>query len=300
MEDNFKPVVQPQHRLNPKVQDVVKAEIVRLLNARLIYVGIKRLHDDLGVNTAKVRVTAAKHNLVLLVILVKNMLSKAMESQSTQTIKIPILQPGEYDLWKIRMEQYLQCIDYTLWEIIENGNAPIVTKLVHDRETAIPPTSVEEKAIESRFGVIEQTYEMLQKLISQIKMHGEVISQEDINQKFLRSLSQEWTMHTIMWRNKPEIETLTLLSFGSTNNASGAVNNAQGFNTASTQGVADSSKSAENLSNEMIYSFFASQPSIPQLDNEDLQQIDPDYLEEIDVWCGSACYHESKKILEEY
>ncbi|GKD17583.1 hypothetical protein Tco_1206741 [Tanacetum coccineum] len=36
---------------------------------------IKRLHDDLGVNIAKVRVTAAKHNLVLLVILVKNMLS---------------------------------------------------------------------------------------------------------------------------------------------------------------------------------------------------------------------------------
>ncbi|GKA74312.1 hypothetical protein Tco_0780614 [Tanacetum coccineum] len=28
-------------------------------------VGIKRLHDDLGVNTAKVRVTAAKHNLVI-------------------------------------------------------------------------------------------------------------------------------------------------------------------------------------------------------------------------------------------
>ncbi|GKB55660.1 hypothetical protein Tco_0911846 [Tanacetum coccineum] len=69
-----------------------------------------------------------------------------MESQSTQTIKIPILQPGEYDLWKMRMEQYLQCIDYTLWEIIENGNAPIVTKLVDGKETAIPPTSVEEKA----------------------------------------------------------------------------------------------------------------------------------------------------------
>ncbi|GJV47893.1 hypothetical protein Tco_1438105 [Tanacetum coccineum] len=32
-------------------------------------VGIKRLHDDLGVNTAKVRVTAAKHNLVLMVLL---------------------------------------------------------------------------------------------------------------------------------------------------------------------------------------------------------------------------------------
>ncbi|GKA69311.1 hypothetical protein Tco_0775375, partial [Tanacetum coccineum] len=62
----------------------------------------------------------------------------------------------------------------------------------------------------SSIEVIEQTYERLQKLISQLEMHGEVIPQEDINQKFLRSLSQEWTMHTIMWRNKPEIETLSL------------------------------------------------------------------------------------------
>ncbi|GKB81261.1 hypothetical protein Tco_0948156 [Tanacetum coccineum] len=31
-------------------------------------------------------------------------------------------------------------------EIIENGNAPIVTKLIDGKETAIPPTSVKEKA----------------------------------------------------------------------------------------------------------------------------------------------------------
>ncbi|GJY59804.1 hypothetical protein Tco_0459696, partial [Tanacetum coccineum] len=39
----------------------------------------------------------------------------------------------------MRMEQYLQCIDYTLWEIIENDNAPIVTKTVDGKETVIPP-----------------------------------------------------------------------------------------------------------------------------------------------------------------
>ncbi|GJS80093.1 putative ribonuclease H-like domain-containing protein [Tanacetum coccineum] len=105
--------------------------------------------------------------------------------------------------------------------------------------------------------VIEQTYERLQNLISQLEMHGEVIPQEDINQKFLRSLSQEWTMHTIVWRNKQEIETLSLddlfnnlkayesevkgtsssttnshnvafLSSSSTNSATRAVNTAQG------------------------------------------------------------------------
>ncbi|GKC47194.1 hypothetical protein Tco_1064916 [Tanacetum coccineum] len=119
-------------------------------------------------------------------------------------------------------------------------------------------------------------------------------------------------MHTIVWRNKPEIEILSLddlfnnlkayeskvngtsnsttnshnvafLSTSSTNNASGAVNTAQGVNTASTQGADNNSKTAENLSIVMIYSFFASQPMILLLDNEDLQQIDPDDLEEIDL-----------------
>nr|GEZ36152.1 hypothetical protein [Tanacetum cinerariifolium] len=37
MKDNFKHVVQPQCKLNPKVQDVVKVEIVKLLDAGLIY-----------------------------------------------------------------------------------------------------------------------------------------------------------------------------------------------------------------------------------------------------------------------
>ncbi|GJW22946.1 hypothetical protein Tco_0033568 [Tanacetum coccineum] len=135
---------------------------------------------------------------------------------------------------------------------------------------------------------------------------------EDINQKFLRSLSQEWTMHTIVWRNKPDIKTLSLddlfnnlkayesevkrtssstknshnvvfLSFSSTNSATRAVNTAQGVNTTRTQGVADSSTTVENLSDAVIYSFFSSQPSIPQLDNEDLQQIHPDDLKEMDL-----------------
>nr|GEU64037.1 putative reverse transcriptase domain-containing protein [Tanacetum cinerariifolium] len=37
MEEDFKPVIQFQMRLNPKVQDVVKNEIVKLLDSGLIY-----------------------------------------------------------------------------------------------------------------------------------------------------------------------------------------------------------------------------------------------------------------------
>ncbi|GJR93162.1 ribonuclease H-like domain-containing protein [Tanacetum coccineum] len=73
------------------------------------------------------------------------------------------------------------------------------------------------------------------------------------------------------------------MSSSSTNSATTSVNTAQGVNTASTQGAADSSTTVENLSDAVIYSFFSSQPSIPQLDNEDLQQIHPDDLEEMDL-----------------
>ncbi|GJY46621.1 hypothetical protein Tco_0435684 [Tanacetum coccineum] len=47
-------------------------------------------------------------------------------------------------------------------------------------------------------------------LISHRRIHDESISQEDVNQKFLRSLSPEWNTHTIVWRNKPKIDTLSL------------------------------------------------------------------------------------------
>nr|GFC55096.1 ribonuclease H-like domain-containing protein [Tanacetum cinerariifolium] len=39
--------------------------------------------------------------------------------------------------------------------------------------------------------VLDQTFDRLQKLISQLDIHGESISQEDVNKKFLRSLSPE-------------------------------------------------------------------------------------------------------------
>ncbi|GJS82813.1 hypothetical protein Tco_0749354 [Tanacetum coccineum] len=48
-----------------------------------------------------------------------------MESQSetTQTVsalKLLVLKTGDYDLWSMRMEQYLTHTDYALWEVYES------------------------------------------------------------------------------------------------------------------------------------------------------------------------------------
>ncbi|GJX45036.1 ribonuclease H-like domain-containing protein [Tanacetum coccineum] len=259
-----------------------------------------------------------------------------------------MLKSGEYELWRMRMEQYIQMIDYSLWEVIENGNAPPITKIVEGVETLIAPSTAEEKAqrrlelkarstlligipnehqlkfnsikdaksllqaIEKRFEgnvatkktqrnllkqryenftassseVLDQTFDRLQKLISQLEIHGESISQKDVNQKFLRSLSPEWNTHTIVKGTSSSSSNTQNVAFVSSNNTSsinGAVNTAHGATTASTQATDVNSTTIDNLSDAVICAFFASQPNSPQLDSEDLQQIHLDDIEEIDL-----------------
>nr|GFC16803.1 ribonuclease H-like domain-containing protein [Tanacetum cinerariifolium] len=55
----------------------------------------------------------------------------------------------------------------------------------------------------------------------------------------------------------------------------------------------------DSLSNAVIYSFFASQSSSPQLDNEDLKQIDADDLEEMDLkWQMAMLTIRARKFLQ--
>ncbi|GJS53784.1 hypothetical protein Tco_0627146 [Tanacetum coccineum] len=55
--------------------------------------------------------------------------------------------------------------------------------------------------------------------------------------------------------------------------------------TASTQVNAANFTNIDNLSDAIICAFFASQPNSPQLVHEDLQQIHPDDMEEMDLRC---------------
>ncbi|GJS62077.1 hypothetical protein Tco_0656861 [Tanacetum coccineum] len=72
-------------------------------------------------------------------------------------------------------------------------------------------------------------------------------------------------------------------SNNNTNNTNEAVNTAHGVSTASTQVNVAYSTNIHNLSDAVICSFFSSQPNSPQLAHEDLQQIHPDDIEEMDL-----------------
>ncbi|GJS34319.1 hypothetical protein Tco_0532701 [Tanacetum coccineum] len=50
----------------------------------------------------------------------------------------------------------------------------------------------------------------LQKLVSQLELLDEKLSQEDVNKKLLRSLSPEWNTHAVVWRNKANLDTMSM------------------------------------------------------------------------------------------
>ncbi|GKE15908.1 hypothetical protein Tco_1423485, partial [Tanacetum coccineum] len=53
---------------------------------------------------------------------------------------------------------------------------------------------------------LDKAYDRFQKLISQLEVHGALVSKEDINQKFLRSLPPLWSHIALIMRNKPDID----------------------------------------------------------------------------------------------
>ncbi|GKC29467.1 hypothetical protein Tco_1036761, partial [Tanacetum coccineum] len=72
-------------------------------------------------------------------------------------------------------------------------------------------------------------------------------------------------------------------SNNNTSSSNEAVNAGHGVTTASTQVNTTYSTNIDNLSDAVICSFFASQPNSPQLAHEDLQQIHPDDIKEMDL-----------------
>nr|GEV45203.1 putative reverse transcriptase domain-containing protein [Tanacetum cinerariifolium] len=57
---------------------------------------------------------------------------------------------------------------------------------------------------------LEQTFNRLQVIVGQLQFMDVEIEQDDLNQKFLPSLAPKWRMHTIVWRNMSDLDTISL------------------------------------------------------------------------------------------
>ncbi|GJT49711.1 hypothetical protein Tco_0975868 [Tanacetum coccineum] len=147
-------------------------------------------------------------------------------TSSVTALRIPIIKKGEYDLWSMKMRQYIAITDHILWDIITNGNqtttdpaspsvsAPktslaanarrnnekalnILLSAIPDRHLLSFHDAVDArslwKAIKARFGGNEASKKMQKNLLnSAYERFQHTVSIEDANLKFLRSLPSVW------------------------------------------------------------------------------------------------------------
>ncbi|GJR66029.1 hypothetical protein Tco_0012094 [Tanacetum coccineum] len=183
-------------------------------------VGIKRLLDDLEVTTAQIS-------------LLENMDSESAHMVAASKVPMLKLENGNTAPKSTVVEGVEKIIPPTIVE--EKAHKRLEVKARSTLMMGIPNehqlrfNSIEDaklllEAIEKRFGVdvatkktqrnilkqqyenfaapssetLDQTFDRLQKLVSQLEILGETLLQEDVNQKLLRSLSPEWNTHAVV------------------------------------------------------------------------------------------------------
>nr|GEZ41437.1 putative reverse transcriptase domain-containing protein [Tanacetum cinerariifolium] len=67
------------------------------------------------------------------------------DPQVVSGVKLPILNPNEFDLWKMRIEQYFLMTNYSLWEVILNGHSPASTRVIEGVVQPVAPTTAEQR-----------------------------------------------------------------------------------------------------------------------------------------------------------
>ncbi|GKA02632.1 hypothetical protein Tco_0675413 [Tanacetum coccineum] len=166
-----------------------------------------------------------------------------------------MLKTRDYDLWSMRVEQYLTHTDYALWEVIGNGDSvsPIASASA-GAEGPIPPKTAKQKL--ARKNELKAKSTLLLAILDEhlLKFYGI---------KDAKTLSEA-------------IKTRFGENTSSTNQA---VNTTHDVSTTGSLGQASSLTYADDV----MFSFFVNQSNSPQLDNEDLEQIDTDDVEEMDL-----------------
>ncbi|GJV27944.1 hypothetical protein Tco_1384392 [Tanacetum coccineum] len=233
---------------------------------------------------------------------------KFESAHSNTTTKLPILKLGEYEMWVIRIKQYFQVQDYALWEVIENEEKT-------NKKNDVKARSLLLMVLPNEHQLTFSQYTDAKTMFAAIETRFGVITQEDLNSKFLTSLPPEWNTHVVVWMNKAEIETMSIddlynnfkIIEQSVKKYVGASSGAQNLafmtapSTSSTNDVntakpayevstvspnvntASPQVSTASFNDNVVYAFMVENPNSSNLLQQDLEQIHEDDLEAMDL-----------------
>nr|GFA98790.1 hypothetical protein [Tanacetum cinerariifolium] len=195
--------------------------------------------------------------------------------------KLPILNTNEFDLWKMRIEQYFLITNYSLWEVILNGDSPAPTRVIEGIIQPIAPTTTEQRL--SKKNVLKARGTLLMALPDKHQLMFNIHK----DAKTLMEVIDKRFGRTVEVKSSSSASTTTQnIAFESSQNTDStdeSVSVAASVSTTSAKIPVSALPNVDTLSYVVIFLFFSSQSNSLQLDNDDLKQIDADDLEEMDL-----------------
>nr|GEV12145.1 hypothetical protein [Tanacetum cinerariifolium] len=211
----------------------------------------------------------------------------------------------------MRIEQYFLMTDYSLWEVILNGDSPAPTRVVVGVLQPIAPTTIKQKlatknelkahgtllmALPDKHQLKFKSHKDAKKLMKAIEKRNKV----DLEEQSLDDLFISLKIFEAEVKDSSSTGTTTqnlaFVSSSNTDSTTESVSAAASVFAVYARMLVSSLPNVDSLSNAMIYSLFASQSSSLQLDNEDLKQINVDDLEEMDLrWQTAIKGHFARK-----
>nr|GEU87105.1 putative ribonuclease H-like domain-containing protein [Tanacetum cinerariifolium] len=191
----------------------------------------------------------------------------------------------------MRIEQYFLMTDYSLWEVILNGDSPAPTRVVKGILQPVAPITVEQKLARKNELKARGTLLMALPDKHQLKFNSHKDAKtlmEAIENRFEGNTETKKVQKTLLKQQYKNftgttIQNLDFVSSSNTDSTTKSVSAAASVSVVCAKMPVSFLSNVDSLSNVVIYSFFASQYTSPQLDNEDLKQIDVDGLKEMDL-----------------
>nr|GEV33643.1 hypothetical protein [Tanacetum cinerariifolium] len=180
--------------------------------------------------------------------------------------------------------------DYSLWEVILNGDSPAPTRVVEGVLQPVALTTAEQRLARNNELKARGTLQMALPDKHQLKFNSHKNAKtlmEAIEKRFGGNTEKAFLLNGGLILLYREISLSVSLKFlessFNTDSTNEPISAAPSVFAVCAKMLVSFLPNVDSLSNVVIYSFFASQSSSPQLDNDDLKQIDADDLEERDL-----------------
>nr|GFB09878.1 hypothetical protein [Tanacetum cinerariifolium] len=198
--------------------------------------------------------------------------------------------------------------DYSLWKVILNGNSPTPTRIVNGVVQVIAPTTAEQRLAKKnelkargtllmalpdkhplKFNIYKHAKSLMEAIEKRFEINKETKKRNKagLEEQSLDDLFNNLKIYEAEVKGSSSsshnTQNIAFVSSNNTDSTYESVNDVPSVFDASSTAPVSTLPNVDSLSHAVIYSFFASQSNSPQLENEDLNQINTDYLEEIDL-----------------